>query len=85
MQPPPVASNPGFSSRILSRSFGENLQAVRDKIRDGKLGFEATHTAEDELSTMSQYSRQVVYGILSVVSTLLLPLNRLLQLLRAGC
>ena len=59
MQPPPVASNPGFSSRILSRSFGENLQAVRDKIRDGKLGFEATHTAEDELSTMSQYSRQV--------------------------
>ena len=32
-----------------------------------------------------QYSRQVVYGILSVVSTLLPPLNRLLQLLRAGC
>ena len=85
MQSPPVASNPGFSSRILSRSFGENLRAVRDKIRDGKLGFEANHTAEDELSTMSQYSRQVVYGILSVVSTLLPPLNRLLQLLRAGC
>ena len=61
---------------------------MRDKNRDGKLGFfgfEATHTAEDELSTMSQYSRQVVYGILSVVSTLLPPLNRLLQLLRAGC
>ena len=42
MQPPPVPLNPGFPSRILSRSFGENLQVVRDKIRDGKLGFEAT-------------------------------------------
>ena len=53
MQPPPVASNPGFTSRILSRSFGENLQAVRDKIEDGELGFEATPTAEDKFSNQS--------------------------------
>ena len=50
MQPPPVASNTGFSSRILSRNFGENIQAMRDKIWDGKLGFAATTTAEDKLS-----------------------------------
>ena len=37
-------------ARILSRRFGEDLQAVRDKIRDGKLGFEATPTVEDKLS-----------------------------------
>ena len=47
MQPPPVASNPGFPSQILSRTFGENLPAVWNKIRDEKLGFEATPTAED--------------------------------------
>ena len=50
MQPSPVASNPSFPSQILSHSFGENLQAVRDKIRDGKLWFEATPRAEDKLS-----------------------------------
>ena len=50
MQPPPVASYLGFLSRILSRNFRESLQAVRDKIRDGKLGFEATPTVEDKLS-----------------------------------
>ena len=54
MQPPAVASNPGFPSRILSRSFGENLQAVRDKIGDGELGFKATPTTvEDKLSNQS--------------------------------
>ena len=50
MQPPPAASNLGFSSRILSHSFRENLKAVRDKIRDGKLGFKATPTVENKLS-----------------------------------
>ena len=50
MQPPPVASNPGFPSRTLSHSFGENLQAARDKMRDRKLGFEATLIAENKLS-----------------------------------
>ena len=40
MKPPPVASNLGFSSRILFRSFRENLQVVRDNIQDGKFGFE---------------------------------------------
>ena len=50
MQPPPVALNPGFPSRILSHSFGENLQAVRDKIGNRKLGFKASPTAEDKLS-----------------------------------
>ena len=34
-----LASNPGFPFRILSRSFGEKS---RDKIRNGKRGFEAT-------------------------------------------
>ena len=77
MQPSPVASNPGFPSRILFHSFGENLQAVRDNIRDGKLGFEATFT----VVKISQCLRQVVDGILSVVLTLLPPMNRLLQLL----
>ena len=43
MQPPPVASNPGFHP-------GFYLQALQNKIRDGKLGFEATPTAEDNLS-----------------------------------
>ena len=41
---------PRLSIPDLSCSFGENLQAVRDKIGDGKLGFEATPTAEDKLS-----------------------------------
>ena len=36
------ASHPGFPSRILSRSFGENFSpTLRDKIWNGKPGFEA--------------------------------------------
>ena len=39
-----LASNPGFPFRILSRSFGEKIgfsPKLRDKIRNGKPGFEA--------------------------------------------
>ena len=57
MRPTPAASNPGILSHFCLALLGEismqwetNLQAVRDKIRDGKLGFEATSTTEDELS-----------------------------------
>ena len=59
MRPTPAASNPGFLSHFCLALLGEipmqwetNLQAVRDKIRDGKLGFEATSTTEDELSKL---------------------------------
>ena len=34
-----VVSNPGFPFRILSRSFGDKFQKLRDKIRNGKPGF----------------------------------------------
>ena len=41
MGSPTLASNPGFPFQILSRNFGEKL---RDKIRNGKPGFEASPT-----------------------------------------
>ena len=85
MQPSPVASNPGFPSRIFCLAAFEKI-SKQCGTKSGTESLDLRLLLELKTSfQISQYSRQVVDGILSVVSTLLSPLNRLLQLLRAGC
>ena len=47
-----IASNPGFPYRILSRSFTSDFSPkLRDRIRNGKPGFEASYHMYDYVNT----------------------------------
>jgi len=84
MRPPPVASNPmqalrpGFCLAALEK-FSKQCET-----KSGTESLDLRPTLQLKTSCQNRYLRQVADGILSVASTLLPSLDRLLQLLRGG-